>query len=229
MTDNLHNNPPAEVEIFKERLASLKSQIDEFGDVTDEASQKAAADLVNLARDLAKEADTERAALKAPVLEKGREIDGAFKPIVDGAKEATQPIRVKLAAYIKEEQRKAAEAERKAREEAERAAAEAEALKDDELVGDVVQEEAAAAKTAAAVAGVKTKKASQARGTSGRAMSVRTTYDVEITDAVALVDHFKGSQAIIDLCTDLARRQVRALKGDTQIPGVKVTSSESVQ
>lgn len=229
MTDPLHNNPPEAVEIFKERLDRLAENIAAVDVIESEEQNAAAADLVNVARNLAKEADAERAELKKPHLEAGRAVDQAFKPIVDRAQDVTKPLRVKMAAFIKEQKRKADEEARKLREEAERKAAEAEALKDDDLVGDIVAEEAAEAKTDAAVAKVKAKQASQARGQGGRAMSVRTTYDVEVTDAVALVENFKGTQAVIDLCTDLARRQVRAMKGDISLPGIQVTKSESVQ
>lgn len=229
MTDNLHNNPPAPVEIYTERLAKLTADVAAITVIETEEQNTAAANLVNVARDLAKEADAERAELKKPHLEAGRLVDSKFKPVIDGAKDVTKPLRVKMAAFIREEKRKADEAARKAAEEAARKAAEAEALKDDELVGDVVADEAATAKTDAAVAKVAAKRAGQARGDGGRAMSVRTTYDVEVTDAEALVEHFKSSQAVIDLCTDLARRQVRALKGDTALPGIKITSSDSVQ
>ena len=229
MTNNLHNNPPSDAQIFQDRLASLTAQIAEVTEVKDDEQEKIAADLVNVARDLAKEADAKRAELKAPILAEGREIDGAFKPIVDGAKDATKPLRVLMAAHIREKQRKALEEERKAREEAERKAAEAEVLGDDDLVGEIVKEEAIEAQTAAAVAGINTKKAGQAKPTGGRAMSVRKTYGVTVTDSAALVEHFKKTQAVIDLCAELATRQVRAMKGDIELPGIEITTTESVQ
>lgn len=132
---NLHNNPPSDIEILRERLAeeaaALTKRRDELlaaverapAEVGDDEMAGKVADLIKLITACHKNAESARTARKEPFLESGRAVDGFYKRITEPLEKAKRLVETRLTLF----QRKKAEAERQRREaEARRQAEEAE-------------------------------------------------------------------------------------------------------
>ena len=225
-----HNNPPEPSKQFRFNIDTIIEQVKTFPEITEE-NKGEANDVIRSAGNLAKEIDSKRTELKKPHLDAGREIDRTYKPLEAEAKDCIKPLKDRLGAYLREQERiareEAAAAARKAEEErlaAERAAALAEPEEAHEA-----EQKAEVAETRATAAEAQAKHAATAKGSYGlRASGLRTKYVTHISDPVALVRHYHKHQAIIEACKKLAEQEVRANKGNVNIPGIIVKEERSL-
>lgn len=140
-----HNSAGAPLaELLVEETADLACRRDELlgsvsrvPDISDEPTNKKAADLVRLIAACRKTAETQRVSRKDPYLAAERLIDATYKMITDPLDKAKAEVEKKMTAY----QRRVAEDERRRREDEARAAAE-EARR---LAAEAAAREAAAA------------------------------------------------------------------------------------
>lgn len=228
--DTLHNKPPSDAELFQERIDDLKARMlsaSESG-VT-EANAGEVRDMIGLAGALAKEIEAKRKAEKQPVLDQGKAIDATYNPLKQAAERAADPLKAKLQAFLKEKQRKADEARREAQQKAEEEARAAAALRDDPLLGDAAQADAKAAEQEARLVEAEAKAKSTVKGSEGfRAATIRKTFKGEITDEAALVLHYARNPDVITAALKCANADIRAMKGQINIPGVKVITEETL-
>ena len=220
-----HNNPPSPAEQFRDQLADLKARVSGFPDITPENAGDAN-DLIRLCGNLAKDIDKTRKDEKQPYLDASREVDGKYMPLADEAKATPEPLKARLSAYLREQERiareKAAEAARIAEEERLKAEAEkAVSMPADEAE---IEQAAEVAEIKAAAAAAAAEKARTAKGSHGlMASGLRTKREVVITDPVGLVRHFHKHPDVIELCLRLAKAQVRAAKGgEVDIEGIAI-------
>lgn len=226
--DTLHNNPPSAAELFADEIASLKARVASFPPITDDNAREAR-DLIGLATKLAKDIDAKRDEEKRPHLEAGRQIDATYKPLVDDAKAAPEPLRKALMDHINEQKRKADEAARLARQKAEEEARSAARLADDPLLGDEAMEAAKLAEQKAEVAAASVKTVATVKGSEGfRAAGVRKSYRAKVIDAKAMVNHYASHPDVIAAAERAANAEARSSKGSAQIPGVEIETVESL-
>ncbi|MEM8615343.1 MAG: hypothetical protein AAGF20_00255 [Pseudomonadota bacterium] len=224
MDDIGHNNPPHAIDLFQSKIAELKERIDAFPAVTAD-NEGQANDLIQLASKLSKEIEAKRKDEKQPYLDAGKAIDGSYKPLVDSAKAISAPLKDRLSAHLREQERiareRAAEAARIAEEERKRAEAEAAvSMPADEA--DILRK-ADDAELRAASAEAQAEAARTAKGSHGlRASGLRTKKEVVITDPVALVRHYHKYQEVIALCHRLAKADVRAGASEDSIEGIAI-------
>jgi len=224
----LHNNPPSAAELFADEIASLKERVATFGQIT-ETNAGDARDLIGLATKLAKEIDAKRDEEKRPHLEAGRQIDATYKPLVDDAKSAPDPLRKALLEYVNEQKRKADEEARLARIKAEQEARAAAILADDPLLGEEAVEAAKLAEQKAEVAAATVKTVATVKGSEGfRAAGVRKSYRAKVIDAKAMVMHYAAHPDVIAAAEKAANAEARTSKGSAQIPGVEIETVESL-
>jgi len=226
--DNLHNNPPSAAELFADEIASLKERIASFPPIT-EANAGEARDLIGLAKKLAKDIDAKRDEEKRPHLEAGRQIDAAYKPLVDAANAAPAPLSNALLAHINEQKRLAAEAAEKARRLAEEEARRAAELADDPILGEDMADAAKLAGQKAEVAAASVKTVATVKGSEGfRAAGVRKSYKAEVYNWEALVKYYADHADVRAAAEKVANAMIRAHKGQVAIPGVNVIEVESL-
>lgn len=227
-----HNQPPepTPLEAFKAHVDDLYMEAETWldGEPISNADQAAKVTaLKGMLSAAAKDADAKRAEEKAPHLEAGRQVDAAWKPIVDRAKKALTVAQKALTPWLEaveaENRRKALEAQREADEAAARlreqaiASRESSALADED-VREVLEDEAKAAARRAAAA---TKQTSTVRTDHGKA-TLRTVWLFEVEDRRALLNHYlrQKPEAFEELLRDLAGKDVRA--GARVLPGVRI-------
>lgn len=224
MPETGHNNPPTEVELFRGQINELRERIDAFPDVTTE-NQGEANDLIQLTKKLAKEIDAKRKVLKQPHLDAGRGIDGTYNPLKSEAEATGRPLKDKLSAHLREQERiaqaKAAEAARIAEKERRKAEEERKhVMPADEAE---VMLKAEAAEIAASAAAAQAENARTAKGSYGlRASGLKTKKEVVITDPVAIVRQYHKHPQVIELCHKLARADVRGGKTEADIEGIAI-------
>ena len=231
MTQTGHNHPPAAADQFKFQIDSLKERIAAFPEITKDNSGDAN-DLIRLCGNLSREIDAHRKKEKQPFLDAGREIDGTFNPLVRDAKIAPDALKARLSEYLREQERIAQEAARKAAEEAERVRIEAEAEKAVSMPADEAEIEAGAeaAEIMAEAAAAEAEKARTAKGSHGlMASGLKTKREVIVTDPVGLVRHFHKHPDVVELCHKLAKAQVRAARGgEVDIEGIAIKEVRSL-
>lgn len=228
--DTLHNNPPSDAELFEQRIADLDARIAAFAeqDVT-EANAGEFRDMIGLGAALAKEIEAKRKEVKQPILDAAKDVDSTFNPLKVRAEQIGNPLKAKLQAFLKEQQRLADEARREAQRKAEEEAAKAAAYADDPLLGDGVEDAAKAAAAEARMAEAEAKAKAAIKGSAGfRAASIRTTYKGEVTDAAAMVAHYASHPDVIEAALKAANAEIRSSKGSAKIPGVAVVAVESL-
>lgn len=219
-----HNNPPEPIEVFKGEIASLQARISEFPEISNE-NEGDANDLIQLAGKLSRDIEAKRKDEKQPHLDAGKAVDAAYKPLVDEAKGAAQPLKARLSEHLREKERiaqaAAAEAARVAEEERRKAEEEAKlSMPADE---DEILAKAETAEIKAAAAAAEAEAARTAKGSHGlRASGLRTKKEVIITDPVGLVRHYHKHQDVIDLCLKLAKADVRAGMTEANIEGIAI-------
>lgn len=193
-------------------------------------------------KDVAKEAEKEREAEKAPHLEAGRAVDSKWKPIKDKLALAIETVEKKVKAHLqylneeREKKRKAEEAEKqRLQQEADRKTKEAADLKAKaeagELKGTNVDPLQAQLDAEAAQQAVKDKtkdvKALEGSAKVGggfavggvqRSVSMRTTYFADIKNAKMLALFFIDEPRVIDVLQALANNYVRAASNTDRDP-----------
>ena len=224
----LSNNPPEAAELFAEEIASLKERSEAFGQITDD-NAGAARDLIGLAKKLSKDIDAKRKEEKEPHLTAGKQIDGVYMPLSKDAKASTTSVEQALLTYVTKQRRKAEEARLEAERKAAEEAARAKALEDDELLRDDAAEAAKQAETEAKLVAAETKMAGSVKGSEGfRAASIRTTYKAEPFDNLKMVQHYALHPDVVAAAEKVANADIRAAKGQIEIPGVKVREVEAL-
>lgn len=226
-----HNNPPADpFDVAQAEIDGLYDEAKLWLDGEPVATQGQADDLsnlLNMVRAAEKRAEEARKAEKEPHLAAGRAIDAKYKALTERTKAAADAIKTALAPWLQKveaEKRAAAEAARREAEEKARVAQEA--LRQRDLANLAEREAAEAlvkeAKAAERAAGKAERDTAKASGGLGRAVSLRTVREVEVTDPKALLTHCwrVHRDEMLALATTLAERDVRA--GAAEIPGVTI-------
>lgn len=202
---------------------AVKTQIDS------DLQANIAGNRITALRQLAKEVEAEHEQKKRPILEEGRRIDGVYKPLLKLIAEAADAIKSGLSAWMRaedarraEEQRKAMEAYRKA--EDERRLAEA-------------ARKAAIFKAAADSAPLPPllpipepppppeKKKVQVGGARGAKLGLRTITKCRITDYAQALAHFAEHEKVRAVVEQLAAAAVKA--GGT-VPGAEAYEEKGV-
>lgn len=228
MADAIPNMTLAdEVEHFVEQCAGIAAQ-----PVTPETAPKLRALQQEEVR-IRKALESAKAEEKRPHLDANAAIEARYKPQLAKLASAVVAVSRTLTAFMEAEERRLREerraAEQKAREEAERAAAlarEAEAKANPFDRFEAKQEAQQVEATASSLAAVAREpvKVNVVNAEGGRAGSLKTVgYDIEITDAAALVLHYATRADVIEAARKCAAAEARASKGEAQIPGVKIT------
>ncbi|UHC16036.1 hypothetical protein LRS73_26755 [Methylobacterium currus] len=233
-----HNNPPAPTpfELSRDEIESLCGEARHWLDgagVKTAAEADGVAKLLNLLRTAIKRADERRIAEAKPHDEAKAEIQARYGALIQDNKSgkgkavlAAEACRAALTAWLErqeaEKQAAATEARRVADERAREAAlalqlSKPSDLEDREHAEDLAQE----ARRAEAAAGRAEKDRAVARG-GARAVTLRTTYRAEVTDATAFARWaWVNCRDEIDTAlADIASRQVAA--GTRNIPGVAI-------
>lgn len=221
------NNGPREADYYLQALEAAAATAPEFETVTSE-NAGATRDAIDAISKLAKAAEQDRKALKDPYLESGRKIDASFKPVAAKAEAIVAPLKRALGAFLAEQERIKREAVDKARREAEAAQRAAEALKEDEFVASYASEKAAQAVKDAAYAEALAAQ-NTVKGTSDRAIGLRTYRAAKVANAAMLVAYYAAHPDVVALCERLANAEIRAAKGgDVSIPGVRIVEEKRV-
>lgn len=178
-----------------------------------------AAEHLRLIQSLIKQTDETRKKLTAPLDEQKKSIMSFFKSTFVSPLETTRDkLKRALLAYDEEQRRKAREAqaaaEEKARKERERLEARAAKAAED---GKEEKAEELARQASGTVAPIVAPNVPKAKG-----ISTRTVWGFEVED----ID--KVPRTYLALDEQKVRKVVQALKDDTDIPGIKVTKSQSL-
>lgn len=235
-----HNNPPEPTpfEAARERVELYYGEAQLWLDGKAIDSQEQADDLsnlLNLIREARKQADEARKQEKRPLDEAIKEIQGRYNPLLKKADMATDAAKRALQPWLDEQDRKRREEAERARQEAEakhRAAQEAMEKARQEAADLAAREDAERlaeeAKRAERAASKAAKTTAKASGGVGRAASLRTTYEAQITDerefaAYVWRHHHDELMAWMQqLATQLVRGKQRG------IPGVEVIERKEV-
>lgn len=214
------NNPPEESEIdaLKREIETASANIKQYEAIADDDTAAAAQALRSRLNELSNKADKKRTTEKAPHLEKCKEIDGRWQPLVKLAKDGADAIRRLLSNYETEKARKAAVA----RQEEERRQAEARAQAEAEAAAAGKPAPEPEPQPETPVAPISTGKI---KGASGRAASVREIKVANVTDYDALFAHVKAFTEVKAVLDRVAQRLVDA--GET-VPGVTVEERRDV-
>lgn len=241
-----HNNPPTPFEMSRDEIEGLLVEARNWCDGTGVDNQEQADEvskLLSKIREAANRADDRRAEEKRPHDDAAAEVQGRYNPLIAGFKTAikgqkgkatiaAEACKAALAPFLQRqeaEKRAAAEAARAEAEKAAREAALAFAVtRHSDLEGREHAEALLAdAKTADRAAGAAERDRTAARG-GGRAVSLRTSYRAELTDANAFARWawINAKPELIAHLTTMAERRVAA--GQRDIPGVTVHSDQKV-
>lgn len=234
MADTLTNNPPAAIDLLKERADRYVADAKTFATITDE-NEAQATDCFNLGTSLANEIEATRETEKKPHLEAGRQVDATFKPVHAKVDSERVALRARLEAHIRERKRKAEEAARlaaqKLREAEEAARLAAEEDEDDPFLAATAAPapDTAALTAQAKIAEGQAKAAARVESASGgRAFGLRAApKTAEITDYKALAAYLidAGHSELKETLQRLANQNARA-KGAIAWPGTKIVGGE---
>lgn len=229
MPDSIGHNRADDVEAYKEMLARFKADADAVTEIT-EANAQFVRDHVGYGGKLAKEIDATRDDKKRPHLEAGRQIDGAYKPLIEECDKIIKGLKQKLAAFLDAREREAkriAEEARRKLEEAERLAAKAVEEPEDDpfLAATAPVVDVKAAHVEAKVAEGQALAASRVSSAAGgfAATSLKTKRSAKVTDWQALAMHYLNSGDLRATLEKLANADIRHAKGAAiEIPGVEI-------
>ena len=226
------HNKADDVEAYREMLARFKADADSVTEIT-EANAQFVRDHVGYGGKLAKEIDATRDDKKRPHLEAGRQIDGAYKPLIEECDKIIKALKQKLAAFLDAREREAkriAEEARRKLEEAERLAAQAAEEPEEEdpfLAATAPTVDLVAAHVEAKVAEGQAFAASRVSSAAGgfAATSLRTKRSAKVTDWSALAAHYLNRGEVRAVLEQLANSDIRHAKGaQIDIPGVEVVT-----
>lgn len=225
------HNRADDVEAYREMLARFKADADAVTEIT-EANAQFVRDHVGYGGKLAKEIDATRDDKKRPHLEAGRQIDGAYKPLIEECDKIIKGLKQKLAAFLDAREREAkriAEEARRKLEEAERLAAKAVEEPEDDpfLAATAPVVDVKAAHVEAKVAEGQALAASRVSSAAGgfAATSLKTKRSAKVTDWQKLAMHYLNSGDLRATLEKLANADIRHAKGaDISIPGVEIVT-----
>jgi hypothetical protein len=231
MRDNIGHNRADDVEAYREMLARFKADADAVTEIN-EGNAQFVRDHVGYGGKLAKEIDATRDDKKRPHLEAGRQIDGAYKPLIEECDKIIKGLKQKLAAFLDAREREAkriADEARRKLEEAERLAAKAveEPEEDPFLAATAPTVDVKAAHVEAKIAEGQALAASRVSSAAGgfAATSLRTKRSAKVTDWQALALHYLGNGEMRATLEKLANSDIRHAKGaDIEIPGVEIVT-----
>lgn len=224
----LSNNGPKSPEYYLDAIAAAAATAPEPTALSSESEAAAIRDAIDVFSKLAKAAEADRKATKEPYLEQGRKIDASFKPVAARADAEILPRKAVLTAYLAEQERRKREEAAAAARAAAEAARLAEAMKEDAFAGDCAAEMAACAERDAAYAAARAAQ-NTIKGSSDRAMGLRTVRKARVVDPAALVAHYAAHPDVVALCERLANAVIRASRGaPIAIPGVEVAEEKTV-
>jgi hypothetical protein len=231
MPDSIGHNRADDVEAYKEMLARFKADADAVTEIN-EGNAQFVRDHVGYGGKLAKEIDATRDDKKRPHLEAGRQIDGAYKPLIEECDKIIKGLKQKLAAFLDAREREAkriAEEARRKLEEAERLAAKAVEEPEDDpfLAATAPTVDVIAAHVEAKVAEGQALAASRVSSAAGgfAATSLKTKRSAKVTDWSALAAHYINSGDLRATLERLANADIRHAKGaDISIPGVEIVT-----
>lgn len=225
-----HNSPPPR-EAHALHIEELYQTASDFLDgepIATEGQANEVGKLIAALREARKGADEQRAIEKRPHDEAAKEVQTAWKPLIDRCDRATQVAKNALVPWqLKIEAEQRAEAARLAKEADDAriaAQAKAEAQRGSGRLEDA--EEAEAALKAAdklTKAAARADKAKPLVATGGRSIGLRSDWVPELTDATAALKHYMARQpdALKAWLMDQARKDIRG--GARSIPGFNIT------
>jgi len=225
------HNKADDVEAYREMLARFKADADAVTEIN-EGNAQFVRDHVGYGGKLAKEIDATRDDKKRPHLEAGRQIDGAYKPLIEECDKIIKGLKQKLAAFLDAREREAkriAEEARRKLEEAERLAAKAveEPEEDPFLAATAPTVDVKAAHVEAKIAEGQALAASRVSSAAGgfAATSLKTKRSAKVTDWNALAAHYLSRGEVRAVLEQLANADIRHSKGaEISIPGVEIVS-----
>ncbi len=229
MPADMGHNSLGHVEGYKETLSRFKADAEKYTEVT-EANAQFVRDHIGYGGKLAKEIDAKRDEEKRPHLEAGRQIDGAYKPLIEVCDDVVKGMKRKLAAFLdarEREARRIADEKARALREAEEAARKAEAEPEDDpfLAATAPTVDVATVAAEAKVAELQVSAASRVSSAAGgfSATSLRTKRSAKVTDWSKLAQHYLNSGELRACLQKLADADIRHAKGAAiDLPGVEI-------
>lgn len=225
--------PPSTLEIVTTEVEDLCGEAALWLDGAVVDSQDLAdgiAHLLTMIRAAEKRADEARKTEKQPHLNAAKAVDEAYKPIIEKAKLATATCKTALKPWLEQQEAEKRAAAEKARQEAE---AKTQAAREAMQATDGTNLEARAAAEELVKDAKKTERAADRAsndkakaGKLGRAVSLRTSYRAEITDAKEFARYVwqRYREELTEFLTALAQREVT--KGQRDLPGVTVHTEQ---
>lgn len=201
------NRPPENDEAVQltNQVEKARAGLKQYSEITSDEQAAKAQDLRSKLNELANTADKKRDSEKRPYLDKCKEVDGRWQPIIKLAKAGADAIRTALKAYETKKFREQQEAERKRQEEV--AAAQA--------AGKPIPEPQEETPPAQVVI----------KGATGRAASIKTIKVAKVVDQDAAYKHLRAVPEIRDAIHKVAQRMVNA---GNNVPGVEVEEQRDV-
>lgn len=195
--------------------------------IATEGQAEAVAKLLDDLRKARKGADDQRAVEKKPHDDAGKAVQALWKPLLDRCDLATTTCKRALVPFIEAKEKAQREAAQAAQREADRLADEARqaaiAARGDDLTAQATVEAKLAAAEAAAKVANKADKAKANVAGGARAVSLRSYWTPELTDAKAALRHYMTHQPELlkAWLTEQAQRDVSA--GARTIPGFHIS------
>lgn len=216
----------APFEIMRERIADVGAQVKAWlaeigGAITTQAQADKAANYADLFAEIEKEATLKHKVEKEPVLKAAREIDGAWKPVIELADASKRKAKGLLTPFLVEQKRLADEAARieneRLREESQKAR---EAQEDAARLGYGEAPTSVAPPPTVAPAQVKA-------GTRGRAAALRTVKKAQIDDIKMVAAFLAGMETpnadFVEVCQRIADRMIKA---GVTVPGATLIETQ---
>ena len=231
-----HNQPPTPFEAIKDKIESLHEEAAHWLDGDPIDSQELAdgvSNLINMLREAKTEADNLRKEENKPFDEGKAEVQARYAPLIADTKavkgkaiSAIETCKKALEPWLdrldREQREAAAEAKRIADEKAREAQEAARTASPDNLIEKEVAEAKIKDAKRAANNAKRAEKQTAKSGTVGRSVSLRTSWEPVLTDAVAAARYYWGRRRteIEDLLVKLAEEDVRS--GQQDIPGFDI-------
>lgn len=198
-------------------VSALTQQVESF-EVTDADSYEQGAEVLRTIKSLHKKAEEQRKSITSPLDQAKKQVMDLFRPFTDSLTGAERTLKRRMVAWKSEQDRIAREEARKAEEKArkERQRLEREAKKAEEA-GRVERADTLRERSEVVTAAPPAPAAPKVSG-----ISERKVWKFEVTDPSKVPDEYKtvDERKIGGV--------VRALKGDTNIPGVRVWEESSL-
>lgn len=231
-----HNNPPSPFSDAVTALETVRVEAENWLDgepIETQEQADAVGSLINDIRNARKDADTARKVEAKPFDDAKKEVQARYKPLLDSADTMLAACKELLAPFLAaQEAERKAEAERKRAEAeaAQRAATEAAmaAAETDLKAREEAEAKIAEAKRAEAKAREAETRRVGGKGR-GRAVTLRTVYEAEVTDMTQLARHYWQTRKadVAEFFEEMAKRDVS--NGVRGLPGVTVHEKQVAQ